>query len=153
MFVIDLGQAGQRLLGAAADRRDAEVAVELGQLTDDAVRREDDQPLAGGVGEDDHHLLRLRRPVLGRKGEGGLVPVVPVGDDQRRVGERRLRLRDRVGLGDAPDLRGGASVGRVEERVALGQRRQRLPGSLCRIVVEQEDRREVRAHGAQQLEL
>ena len=91
----------------------------------ETVSGEDLEPGVGGRDEHDHHPCTRRRTHLGGVGEGCLVAVVTVGDQQLATGES---LGD-TGPGDPPE----PCVARHEVRLALGH------GDGWLAVVEQED--------------
>ncbi len=100
---------------------------------EEPVRREDLETGVGGRDEDDHHPVGAR---LGGVGDRGLVAVVAVGDQELAVGEELSH----AGAVEAPQARAlGRQVG-----LAVGHGDGRLA------VVEEEDRLELRAGGAQE---
>ncbi len=68
---------------------------------EESVGGEDLEPWIGGRDEHDHHAAALRRSLLRRVGDGGLVAMVAVGDQELPFGER---LGDSL-TGDTPEAR------------------------------------------------
>ena len=127
----------------------------------DAVRRERLEARIAAVREvDRREVVRLLvggiavgGAALGAVGHGGLVAMVPVGDHERRLGERARRSPR------APPRRRSARAGdrcrrrRARRAAARCSTMGALDGVVThvrRVVVDREDRREVRVHGAHQ---
>ncbi len=97
------------------------------------MRREDLEAGVGGGNEHDHHASALRRPFLCCVGDGSLVAVVPVRDQELPVGER---LRDTV-TRNAPEPGAvgneiGLALGRDDRRVSVIEEEDRLElGPRC----------------------
>jgi hypothetical protein len=100
-------------------------------------------------GEERHHLLLRFRVTSGIR-HRGLIAVVAVGDDHRRVGHQRLDPPDHVGIGDAPEsVVLAAQIGRLGDRVTPPGGGS--PQAPVRIADEHEQQADVRTGPLQQL--
>ena len=90
---------------------------------------------------------------LVRVDAGGLVAVVPVGDQELGRAEGALERGDAVGVGDAPERVARALVvGHLGERLGARDLRERLARGAALVREQAEDGGEVRARGARELE-
>jgi hypothetical protein len=116
-------------------------ALEVHQVHEDEVVG----LVAAGVAVADAALVAV--------GEGRLVAVVAVGDEDALAGHRLLDGGDRAGVGHGPEPVGGAvAVAHLHRRITRDVREQGVPRGGGGIVVEPEDGREVRRGRAHQLQ-
>ncbi len=143
-----------------ARRRAQRREVEVGQIPDQPMRRQHQQPRILGARQEHHREVGRRAPrrvveraQLGAEPQHRLVAVVAVGDQDLLVGEQAHQARDRRRLAQPPEAMPDAVGGRgVERRL----RRRRAVDELARgavgVAVEAEDRRDLRVGRPQQLE-
>src|SRR5215212_5449433 len=129
---------GSRSSARTALAASAPIAVTVRRALEHAVRREDRHAGIARADQDGEQIGAVLRPVLLVERQRGLVAVVAVSDEQLTVGEGLSELL----VGEPPqarpvDLEVGHRGGHLERRGT---------------VIEQEDRLDVRTHGAQQPE-
>ena len=143
---LELVRLDGRDLPVALDRGAQRLAARLVEPGDEPVGGEDLEPRVLERDEAHEHVPGAALLVVDA---GGLVAVVPVGDQQLGAGQLGGHRPRRLGIADPPQpVPGAVLVGDLAPGRLLRVRLDGAPRAAPRVVVEREDRRQVRARRA-----